>query len=182
MNSRRQIGPQMVEPTRLGRDGLAELCKRSFEGLRGLVYRQTVGRSWHTRLVATAVLLACLAILCAACYLKPAVAGIGTHQQLGLAQCNLITVAGYPCPTCGMTTAFAWAVRGRFLASFAAQPAGFLLAVLTAIAAGQAVYVLIRGKVWALDWYRVTPFRLAGVCIAVVLGGWIYKVIAYTGG
>lgn len=180
MNNRSQIVPQIGERAGLNRDGYTELCKRALREWRGVAYRQTVGRSWRTRLGAVAVLLACAAVWCAAGYLKPAVAGIGTHQQLGLAPCSLVTMTGYPCPTCGMTTAFAWAVRGRFFASFAAQPVGFLLALLTAVAAGQAVYLLLSGKVWTLDWYRVTPYRLVGLSIAVVLGGWIYKVIVYT--
>jgi hypothetical protein len=182
VNGRRQIVPQLNGHNGLHRDGLAELCQRALVGWRGLVYRQEVGHSWRTRLVAMAVLGACIAIWCAAAYLKPAVAGIGTHQQLGMAPCSLITMTGYPCPTCGMTTAFAWAIRGKFLASFAAQPVGFLLAILTAITAVQAVYVLSRGKMWTLNWYRTTPFRLAAFSVAVVLGGWIYKVIVHTGG
>ncbi len=182
VNGRRQIVPQISEHAGLNREGLTDLCERALGGLRGLAYRRTVGRSWRTQLAAMAVLFACLAIWCTAGYVKPAVTGIVTHQQLGLAPCNLVAVTGYPCPTCGMTTAFAWAVRGRFFASFAAQPVGLLLAILTVAAAGQAVYVLARGKMWTLDWYRATPYRLAGLSFAVVLGGWIYKVIVHTGG
>ena len=32
---------------------------------------------------------------------------MGTHQQLGLPPCNFVTLTGYPCPACGMTTSFA---------------------------------------------------------------------------
>ena len=36
-------------------------------------------------------------------------------------------VTGYRCPSCGMTTAFAWFVRGQFDRSWQANPVGSLL-------------------------------------------------------
>ena len=42
--------------------------------------------------------------------LEPDPRGFGTHTQLGLAPCAFARITGRPCPTCGMTTAFAWFV------------------------------------------------------------------------
>jgi hypothetical protein len=60
--------------------------------------------------------------------LEPDPKGYGTHTQLGLPPCHFAWVTGRPCPSCGMTTAFAWFVRGRFARSWQANPAGCLLA------------------------------------------------------
>jgi hypothetical protein len=53
---------------------------------------------------------------------------MGTHQQLGLPPCTFVTVTGYPCPACGMTTSFALLVRGDVLNSLRANWVGTLLA------------------------------------------------------
>jgi hypothetical protein len=60
--------------------------------------------------------------------LEPSPTGLGTHMQLGLPACHFLRVTGRPCPTCGMTTAFAWFVRGRLDQAWRANPAGCLLA------------------------------------------------------
>jgi hypothetical protein len=63
--------------------------------------------------------------------LEPDPRGFGTHEQLGLRSCAFLTVTGRMCPTCGMTTSYAWLVRGRFDRSWKSNPAGCLLALLT---------------------------------------------------
>jgi Protein of unknown function (DUF2752) len=63
--------------------------------------------------------------------LEPDPRGFGTHTQLGLKSCAFVRVTGRLCPTCGMTTSFAWFVRGKVDRSWRANPAGFLLALLT---------------------------------------------------
>src|SRR5262249_35105784 len=60
--------------------------------------------------------------------LEPSPTGYGTHTQLGLPPCHFAWVTGQRCPTCGMTTSFAWFVRGRLDRSWQANPAGSLLA------------------------------------------------------
>jgi hypothetical protein len=59
--------------------------------------------------------------------LEPSPSGYGTHMQLGLPPCNFYWVTGIRCPSCGMTTAFAWVVRGRFDRAWQANPAGVFL-------------------------------------------------------
>ena len=56
----------------------------------------------------------------------------------------MVVVWGLPCPTCGMTTAFAHTVRGRWLAAARAQPAGFVAAIATALLAGVSAELLAR--------------------------------------
>ena len=93
--------------------------------------RQRQHLGWLSRglLVVAAVLLA--GVLGLARALVPDPRGYGTHTQLGLRPCAFATLSGRLCPTCGMTTAYAWFVRGRIDRSWRANPAGCLLAVLS---------------------------------------------------
>jgi hypothetical protein len=79
-------------------------------------------------LVAAAGLMGLLAI---AIRLEPDPRGFGTHTQLGLGPCAYLTSTGRLCPTCGMTTAYAWVVRGNLGRSWQANPAGCLFALLS---------------------------------------------------
>jgi hypothetical protein len=63
--------------------------------------------------------------------LEPDPRGFGTHTQLGMRPCSFLRMTGRLCPTCGMTTSFAWVVRGRIDRSWQANPAGCVLAVLS---------------------------------------------------
>ena len=76
--------------------------------------------------------VACFALLGVAAWLDPAPQGIGTHTQLGIAPCSWPALMGIPCPSCGMTTAFAHAADGHFLDALRIQPGGLVLAILTA--------------------------------------------------
>src|SRR5690606_33691507 len=64
------------------------------------------------RIVACGVGAGCLGVLGLAPWLTPAAAGHGTHGQLGLPPCGWVLAMGRPCPSCGMTTAFAHAADG----------------------------------------------------------------------
>jgi hypothetical protein len=88
--------------------------------------RQRLG--WLSRglLVVAAVLVAGVLGLSRA--LTPDPRGYGTHTQLGLRPCTFAALTGRLCPTCGMTTAYAWFMRGRLDRSWRANPAGCLLA------------------------------------------------------
>jgi len=86
---------------------------------------------WPTRgllLVAAAGLAGLLGL---AKTLEPDPRGFGTHVQLGLQPCAFATMTGRLCPTCGMTTSFAWFMRGRMDRSWQANPAGCLFALLS---------------------------------------------------
>jgi hypothetical protein len=65
-----------------------------------------------------------LALVALSAWLNPSSGGVGTHTQLHLPPCGVLLVFGKPCPSCGMTTAFAWMVRGRVLRALSIQPAG----------------------------------------------------------
>lgn len=75
----------------------------------------------------------CAMVLGVAGLLHPDPRGYGTHEQLGLLRCGFKHLTGWPCPTCGMTTAFAWAVRGDLALAWSVQPFAAVLALLTPI-------------------------------------------------
>lgn len=129
------------------------------------------------RLIAAAVILPVGAVLFVAARLLPDPSGEGTHRQLGLPACGFLVATGLPCPTCGMTTAFSYAVRGRLLKALWAQPAGALLCVAMMLTIPAALVVLITGRGWQIDWYRLRPDRLLWVLLAVFLGAWGFKLL-----
>jgi hypothetical protein len=115
-----------------------------------------------------------MAVLAVAAWLEPAASGVGTHQALGLAPCGWMQGMGVPCPSCGMTTAFALAADGSFLASAYVQPMGFLLAVGTAATALVCAYVALTGsRLGHVLGARLTPRLVLGLGILALLSwGW----------
>jgi Protein of unknown function (DUF2752) len=130
------------------------------------------------RLPAAGVFLACAAVLGVSAWLRPDPRGYGTHEQLKMGRCGMLVTTGLPCPTCGMTTAFAHTVRGQWITAVRAQPAGFLLCLATAATALAAGRAALTGAwpVRALLW--LTPYRLFGGLLLLLLGGWAYKALA----
>jgi hypothetical protein len=121
------------------------------------------------------VALGCAAVLGIAVRLDPSPDGFGTHQQLGMPQCGFLARTGYPCPTCGVTTSVAWAVRGRLLAGWRAQPFGVLLAAGLAAGALAGVAEAVTGRP-KLPTGRRSILLAAGLLLAALGGGWAWKV------
>ena len=98
------------------------------------------------RLMAGLVGLCCLSVLCVAAWLHPSPTGYGTHQQLGLAPCAFKERTGWPCPSCGYTTAFTYFAHGNPVASFVTQPMGAVLALFAAMAVWSGFYIAVTGR------------------------------------
>jgi len=130
----------------------------------------------RARLWAALVFGGCAALLSVAGWVTPDPSGVGSHRQLGFPACSSIMLTGYPCPTCGMTTAFAHTIRGQLIAAFLAQPAGLLLALGTIATAAGSLFVLLTGIVPSPNWYRISPGRVVLIVAAVILLGWFFKV------
>ncbi len=139
-------------------------------------------RAWplasrRARIWAGVLTVCCAAVLGVAIKLKPDSRGYGTHQQLGAAPCGMIVRTGLPCPTCGMTTAFAHTVRGSWWAAFRAQPAGFVLALATIATVVISLRVVMTGR-----WPRAllndrTVFRLFIALLVLLVAGWGFKLL-----
>lgn len=115
------------------------------------------------------------AVLAVARVLKPSPTGIGTHEQLGLPPCFFHRLTGWPCPSCGLTTSFAYAARFRFVEAFASQPFGLLLFFLVCLSVPLALALMYR-RVPLEQWLHgrwSNPAFYALLTLYVL--GWIYK-------
>jgi hypothetical protein len=133
------------------------------------------------RLVALAVAAAFLAPLVVACTLAPSASGMGTHRQLGLPSCAWPTAFGLPCITCGMTTAFAHAVRGEFVSALWTQPAGLLAAFLTAVGAVVALWDALSARPVHRMLSPLARGRSAWIAAALLVAGWGWKIATFRG-
>lgn len=123
--------------------------------------------------------MAAAAPLVVGAFLSPDPAGHGTHTQLGLPPCGWVVAYGKPCPTCGMTTAFTHAAHGRIDLAAVAQPAGAVLAVLTAAVFWVGLHTAGTGS-------RVAPRMVAGIrakhaigLVVLILAGWGYLMLTF---
>lgn len=109
--------------------------------------------------------------------LTPNESGVGTHRALGLPPCGSIAMWGIPCPSCGMTTSWAWFVRGNFPRSWAANPGGFLLAIFVVL---MAIWLGISGVLNRWWPVRCEPFlvlSLGAIVLVVTLTQWIGRLL-----
>lgn len=134
------------------------------------------------RLLALSIGLACLATMVTAARLTPSPTGMGTHTQLGLDQCQFALRTGLPCPSCGMTTSFAWLARGNLLASFYIQPMGALLGLLTILATWTSFYVAATGRaVYRLIALGPSRYYVPGLLAWAILA-WAWKIFIHLHG
>lgn len=134
------------------------------------------------RLLALMIGLACLTVMVTAARLNPSPTGIGTHTELGLDQCQFALRTGLPCPSCGMTTSFAWLARGNLLAAFYVQPMGALLGLLTILATWTGFYVAVTGRaVYRLIALGPSRYYVPGL-LAWAIFAWGWKIFIHLHG
>lgn len=143
-------------------------------------FKPYVPRRSENRVLAGVMLAGSASVLSVALWLRPDVHGTGTHQQLGLPPCSLMTVTGIPCPTCGMTTSFSLAAHGHLWDAIVNQPAGGLLAIITAAIAIISLYSLITGVALTPIGAWVWRPRRVIVMGAFMLLAWAYKIYTVT--
>ena len=135
------------------------------------------------RMIALSVAIACLAVLVTAVALEPSRAGVATHIALGFADCQFLTTSGIPCPSCGMTTSFAWFVRGNLPASFYVQPMGTLLAAAAGMAFWGGLYIAATGKpVYRRLLAELPPVYYVIVPLALGIAAWAWKIFIHVRG
>jgi hypothetical protein len=134
---------------------------------------------WKGRALAILLSLGSLAVLGVALSLKPSPRGIGTHLRLGLQPCQFERQTGVPCPTCGMTTSFAYFARGRILASLYVQPMGTLLAFMAAMVFWVGTYEALTGRAF----HRLLQILPAGYYLWTLFGlalvAWAWKIFIH---
>ena len=133
------------------------------------------------RVLAALVCLACGAVLGAAAWVTPATEGHGTHTQLGMTPCLWATQYGAPCPTCGMTTAFARAADGDFWGGLRAQPFGLLLALGAAAGFWGSLHVAATGSRLGEICGKLLVPRVMWSAVALAGAAWAYKFATWPG-
>lgn len=123
--------------------------------------------------LATALSLA----IAAAVWLEPDGRGYGTHEQLGFPACTFFRIVGRPCPSCGMTTAWANLLHGRPLAAMQANAVGALLAAAAPLGAVWAGVSAAIGVWWGGRPRQRWLLAALGLLTAVVLIDWLLRLI-----
>lgn len=117
-------------------------------------------------------------VIAIAMWLTPSPKGYGTHMQLGLGGCTMMTLTGWPCPMCGMTTTFTLMAHLRPLDAFVNQPFGVILFSVTALGAAIGWVDLISAvglNRRALKWIGRREQGLAIALLVGMMAGWVYK-------
>ncbi len=134
-----------------------------------------LGRKARLALVGWA--LALLAVLGLARWLRPDPRGFGTHTQLGLGPCAFRAATGHPCPTCGMTTSFAWFARGEWGRSWRANPAGSLLAPTCVALIPWLLAASARGRPIGARSLESPLITLAAATVALTVISWTVRLV-----
>ena len=98
------------------------------------------------RLVLAAGGATLVTLLAIACWLRPSPTGLGTHEQLGLPPCTFVVFVGKPCPSCGMTTSWAYVMRGQIWKALLANAGGTVLALGSIVAVPWLLVSAARGR------------------------------------
>jgi len=122
---------------------------------------------WLERLVIVLAGSVLLGLLITAARLTPSPRGMGTHQQLGLPPCTIVALYGIPCPSCGMTTAWAHLLRGHVVAAVRSNAGGAMLAVLAAMCGPWLVGSGLAGR-WLIGPPREGVTLAVGLAIVVL--------------
>jgi hypothetical protein len=118
-----------------------------------------------------------VSVLVIARLLQPSSNGVGTHEQLGLPPCPFLYLTGIPCPSCGLTTSFAYAARFEFFSSLVTQPFGLIAFFLTIFAIPFSIFLSRRRISWSELMQAPVVNRLIYAAIAFYVLSWFYKII-----
>ncbi len=118
-----------------------------------------------------------MGLLVVASRLEPDPRGFGTHTQLGLPGCAFLAATGRLCPTCGMTTSFAWLTRGRIDRSWQANPAGCLYALLTVPLLSWLVWSAVANEPVGFQGLLAPLTGLLVAAVALGLASWLLRLI-----
>jgi hypothetical protein len=131
------------------------------------------------KLVAIGLLVSACTILAVAGWLKPAACGYGTHTQLGLPPCSFLRWTHLPCPSCGLTTCFAWAIRLHLWKAFLANPFGILAFLGTVSLIPVSIFLLTRHISFRTITESVHFSKAIYAATALYLLSWIFKLAAF---
>lgn len=144
----------------------------------GLAARESTRLVWPVRLLLICVAVGLVTLLGIAGSLEPDARGFGTHQQLGMPECTFLSLCGYPCPSCGMTTSWAYLVRGELVSAVWTNAGGALLGLAAMMAVPWALLSAVGGRLIAER--RIPMLILVGTALVLVaaVGPWLGKMAA----
>jgi len=125
------------------------------------------------------ILLAGIAVLLTAFFLTPDPRGMGTHEHLFLPPCFFHWLTQIPCPSCGLTTSFAYLAKGQWSQGFHIHPLGPPLFLVFLSVIGLALMGLLSGRpLWRwLD--RPSSIWLVSLVLLVWLTTWGIRVLSH---
>jgi hypothetical protein len=124
-----------------------------------------------------AIALALAAPLLVAFTLTPDPSGLGTHRQIFVLPCSFQVATKLPCPTCGMTTAFAHMAHGNVGEALMAQPMGALGFALCVLLLPIAIGSAISGRNTAAALWRLSWERLSWLALGLFGSAWAFKLV-----
>ncbi|MED5371728.1 MAG: DUF2752 domain-containing protein [Myxococcota bacterium] len=138
--------------------------------------------TWRDRGLALLLGAPAWTILGIALSLSPDPIGHGTHKQLGLGTCSILSWTGYPCPMCGMTTTFTHMAHLQWWQALKTQPFGVVLFLLTLVTGILAIaeIAIPKGRfkaIWA--WIMERELAVSAGLVAGLLAGWGYKLLIW---
>ncbi len=131
------------------------------------------------RALNTVLFIGATLVLATATFLDPDPSGVGTHQQLGIPPCMILSHFGLPCPLCGMTTSFALMADGQPAEAFLNQPFAAVLFVITAVIAIVAGIELVApAHRWRmlLSCFKGREVGLLTAIFVALIASWAYKI------
>jgi hypothetical protein len=108
-------------------------------------------------------------------WLEPDPRGFGTHQKLGLPPCLFQLLFGIPCPNCGMTTSFAYFIRGDLRQAAHANFAGLVLAIVCAAQIPWCWWSVYCSRLWKVNRPDVLVVSLVLTLAAVCVLQWVLR-------
>lgn len=132
--------------------------------------------AWVYRLLGLLLCVLPLGLLVVASGLEPSESGLGTHQQLGLPPCTILVLFGVRCPSCGMTTSWAYFAQGQFVQSATVNLGGFLLAIYSLVFSCFCCLFTFQGRMptyAAQKWLAISLLAI----VAVTLVGWGFRLL-----
>ncbi|GEM_PF-502145 len=118
-----------------------------------------------------------IALLLVARSLTPSPSGIGTHQSLGFPPCGFITIFGVPCPSCGMTTSWAWLTRGNLIQSWRANPGGLALGLFVGTMGPWMLVSGLRGRWWPWDCQPIYVLAAGLSVLVIAIVQWVIRIM-----
>ena len=116
-------------------------------------------------------------LLLIAARLEPSRSGLGTHHQLGLPPCTIRVVFGIRCPSCGMTTSWAYLMNGDLVSAARANLGGLLLGVMTIGSFAVTLPMAVRGRMPRDRVIKNATIALSAI-VVVSLSEWLWRLWA----